>query len=93
MNENKKEVQLLRSEFITLEHKNKETTNEILKELLEDIVNVEKDFRKLVQMDNNEIVFLKQQIVSLNQEKTKIQQNSIILGTRIANVENEVGFE
>jgi lantibiotic modifying enzyme len=93
LNENKKEVQLLRSEFITLEHKNKETTNEILKELLEDIVNVEKDFRKLVQMDNNEIVFLKQQIVSLNQEKTKIQQNSIILGTRIANVENEVGFE
>lgn len=86
-------MQLLRSEFITLEHKNKETTNEILKELLEDIVNVEKDFRKLVQMDNNEIVFLKQQIVSLNQEKTKIQQNSIILGTRIANVENEVGFE
>lgn len=93
MNESKKEVQLLRSEFMTLEHKNKEVVNETLKELLEDIVNVEKDFRKLVQMDNNEIVFLKQQIAQLNQEKTKIQQNSIILGTRIANVENEVGFE
>lgn len=78
---------------MTLEHKNKEVVNETLKELLEDIVNVEKDFRKLVQMDNNEIVFLKQQIAQLNQEKTKIQQNSIILGTRIANVENEVGFE
>jgi hypothetical protein len=78
---------------VTLEHKSKETTNEILKELLEDIVNIEKDFRKLVQMDNNEIVFLKQQITQLNQEKTKIQQNCIILGTRIANVENEVGFE
>jgi lantibiotic modifying enzyme len=93
LNESKKEVQLLRSEFMTLEHKNKEVVNETLKELLEDIVNVEKDFRKLVQMDNNEIVFLKQQIAQLNQEKTKIQQNSIILGTRIANVENEVGFE
>lgn len=58
MNENKKELQLLRSECATLEAKNKESTNEILKEILEDVANLDKDFKKLVEMDNNEVAFL-----------------------------------
>ena len=37
LNDNKKEVQLLRSECATLEHHATETTNDILKEIIEDI--------------------------------------------------------
>ena len=44
LNDNKKEVQLLRSECATLEHHATETTNDILKEIIEDIANLEKDF-------------------------------------------------
>ena len=47
LNDNKKEVQLLRSECATLEHHATETTNDILKEIIEDISNLEKDFIKL----------------------------------------------
>ena len=47
LNDNKKEVQLLRSECATLEHHATETTNDILKEIIEDISNLEKDFQKL----------------------------------------------
>ena len=47
LNDNKKEVQLLRSECATLEHHATETTNDILKEIIEDISNLEKDFVKL----------------------------------------------
>ena len=47
LNDNKKEVQLLRSECATLEHHATETTNDILKEIIEDISNLEKDFFKL----------------------------------------------
>ena len=47
LNDNKKEVQLLRSECATLEHHATETTNDILKEIIEDISNLEKDFYKL----------------------------------------------
>ena len=47
LNESKKESQLLRSELATLEHKATETNNDCLKAILEDIANLEKDFRKL----------------------------------------------
>ncbi len=65
LNDNKKEVQLLRSECATLEHHATETTNDILKEIIEDISNLEKDFYKLQQSDANEVNFLKQQTNTL----------------------------
>ena len=74
LNDNKKEIQLLRSELATFEHHAIEQTNDTLKEIIEDIMNIEKDFRKLQNMDVNEIAFLKQQVGQLNQEKLKIEQ-------------------
>jgi hypothetical protein len=44
-------------------------------------------------MDNNEVKFLQQQMFQLTQEKTKIQQSVVMLDSRTANVENDVGFE
>ena len=73
LNENKKEAQLLRSECATFEHHATENTNDILKEILEDVANLEKDFRKLQQLDINEMTFLKQQQNQLQQEKMKLQ--------------------
>ena len=73
LNDNKKEVQLLRSECATLEHHATETTNDILKEIIEDIANLEKDFLKLQASDVNENTFLKQQVNTLVQEKIVVQ--------------------
>ena len=93
LNDNKKEVQLLRSECATLEHHATETTNDILKEIIEDISNLEKDFIKLQQSDINECNFLKQQTNTLVQEKIVLQQDAIALDTRITAIENDIGFE
>ena len=93
LNDNKKEVQLLRSECATLEHHATETTNDILKEIIEDISNLEKDFQKLQQSDINECNFLKQQTNTLVQEKIVLQQDAIALDTRITSIENDIGFE
>ena len=49
----------MRSELATLEHKQTELNNEGLKAILEDVLNLEKDFRKLQVVDVNEILFLK----------------------------------
>ncbi len=43
-----------------MEHHQTESNNDIMKEILEDIANLEKDFRKVQQMDVNEMAFLKQ---------------------------------
>ena len=93
LNDNKKEVQLLRSECATLEHHATETTNDILKEIIEDIANLEKDYQKLQQSDVNECNFLKQQTNTLVQEKIVLQQDAIALDTRITAIENDIGFE
>ena len=93
LNDNKKEVQLLRSECATLEHHATETTNDILKEIIEDIANLEKDFLKLQASDINENTFLKQQVNTLVQEKIVVQQDAIALDTRIHSLENDVGYE
>ena len=52
-----------------MEHHATETTNDILKEIIEDIANLEKDFQKLQINDVNEVNFLKQQVNTLVQEK------------------------
>ena len=93
MNDNKKDSQLLRSECATLEHQSTECLNDILKEILEDINNLEKDFRKLQQNDLNEVAFLKQQAAQLQQEKMRLQQNTIMVDNRVTNIEGEVGYE
>lgn len=49
----------MRSDLATFEHKQTEMNNDTLKEIMEDIANLEKDFRKLQSMDINEIAFLK----------------------------------
>ena len=54
---------MLRSELASFEHRAVETTNDTLKEIMEDIMNIERDFRKLQAMDINEQAFLKQQVI------------------------------
>ena len=71
----------------------RECLNDILKEILEDINNLEKDFRKLQQNDLNEVAFLKQQAGQLQQEKMRLQQNTIMVDNRVTNIEGEVGYE
>ena len=60
---------------------------------MEDIFNLESDFRKLQNMDINESNFLRQQYNQLINEKTKIEQSALLLDSRVTSIEHEVGFE
>ena len=64
-----------------------------MKEIIEDIANLDSDFKKLEQNDINECNFLKQQVNTLIQEKMAVQQDAIKLDTRISTIEGEVGYE
>ena len=93
LNENKKDAQLVRSELATFEHQAIELNNDTLKAIMEDILNLESDFRKMQNMDVNENGFLRQQVQQLINEKTKIEQSTLLLDSRINAIEHEVGFE
>ncbi len=47
--------------------------NDLLKQVCEDIANLESDFRKIQNADLNEMGFLKQQQQQLLQEKVNLQ--------------------
>ena len=83
----------MRSENQALEHKSKERCNEIVKSVLDDLTNFEKEFKRVIQNDKTESDFLKQQIASLNQDKIKLQQSTISLDSRLKSCEVEVGVE
>ena len=76
-----------------MEHRAKEKCNEITKSVLDDLSNLEKEFKRVIQNDKSEIDFLKQQISSLNQDKSKLQQSTIGLDSRLKSCEAEVGVE
>ena len=59
LQDNKRDSQILRSECATLEHAQTEFLNELLKQVCQDIANLEGDFRKVQNADLNEMAFLK----------------------------------
>ena len=60
---------------------------------MDDLSNLEKEFKRVIQNDKTENDFLKQQIASLNQDKIKLQQSTIGLESRMKTCEVEVGVD
>jgi len=50
---------LIRSESQALENKNKETCNDIMNKVLDDLERLNKDFKKMVNEEKHENVFLR----------------------------------
>ena len=92
LQENKKNAQILRSENISLEHTAKQKFNELIKNIMDSLSNLEKDFKRAIQTNRNETDFIKSQVQGLNSDKSKIQQSVININTRMTTCENEVGM-
>jgi len=92
LNENIKNGQILRGENIGLEHKSKEKCNDIIKSLMDDLYNFDKDLQRIMQNDKAETNFFKQQLNALNQDKLKLQQSVIILDSKMKSCETDVGI-
>lgn len=62
-----------------------------MKEILEDIGNLEKDYKKLQQEDIHSMTHLKQQTQQLQTEKGNLQQKKVLLENQISAIESDVG--
>lgn len=60
---------------------------------LDSLEKLNQEFHKLQHESRDEDNFLKQQLNTLGQEKTKIEQSVLILGTRVSESEGQVGIE
>ncbi len=60
---------------------------------MDDFINLEKEFKKVIQNDKSEVDFLRQQIYAINQDKIKLQQSTIGLESRMKTCEVEIGYD
>mmetsp|Transcript_57434 Transcript_57434/g.65524 ORF Transcript_57434/g.65524 Transcript_57434/m.65524 type:complete len:165 (+) Transcript_57434:193-687(+) len=93
LHENSKEIQMLRGDESGLEHFCKDSCDEITQLLMTELGKVHDDLKKVISVDKQESSFLKNQVNTLSQEKMKLQQNALILESRIVDVEAQVGVD
>lgn len=93
LNENKKCGMTLKGELISLEGTIKEKCNELSKCIIDDLSNFDKDLKRVIQNDRTETDFFKVQLNSLNDDKVKLQKETISLQSRMRTCEVDVGVD
>ena len=93
LNENKKCGMILKGELISLEGTIKEKCNELSKCIIDDLANFDKDLKRVIQNDRTETDFFKVQMNSLNDDKVKLQKETISLQSRMRTCECEIGVD
>jgi len=83
---------MIRADIMAIEHQLKEGNTELMRALMDECLRVEKDFKKIISVEKSEGEFLKQQMRQMNQDKMKLQQNTLVLENRVEASENDVGF-
>jgi len=90
---NQNDSQLIRSEVGHLEGRSSESSNDIMNSTLDSLEKLNQAFHLLQHESKAEDNFLKQQLTALGQEKTKLEQSVLMLGTRVAESETQVGVQ
>lgn len=93
LDDSKKNTQMIRADIMAIEHSMKEGNSEMMRAMMEECLRVEKEFRKIANIEKSENEFLKQQMRQLTQDKMKLQQNTLVLENRVEASENDVGFK
>ena len=93
LNENKKAGMIIKGDLSVLETSIKEKCNELCKCVMDDIANFDKDLKRVIQNDKTETDFFKTQTNSLNDDKIKLQKETISLQSRMKTCEIDVGVE
>ena len=93
LNENKNCGMTLKGELISLEGTIKEKCNELSKCIIDDLSNFDKDLKRVIQNDRTETDFFKVQLNSLNDDKVKLQKETISLQSRMRTCEVDIGVD
>ncbi|CAG9325431.1 unnamed protein product [Blepharisma stoltei] len=93
MHDSKQDYEQLRSEAKAMEAQNNRDTNDITDRILDELDRIEQEFKKQAGESKTESGFLKQQIASVTQEKMKLEQNYLLLATRVGEAERVIGIE
>ena len=93
LNENKKSSMMMKGGLSNLEGTIKEKCNELCKSIMDDLSNFDKDLKRVIQNDRTETNFFKVQTNALNDDKVKLQKETIALQSRMRTCEIDIGVE
>ena len=83
----------LKGSIKTLEYKSNESCNSLTSSVLSALSQLEKDFKVFAREESSDSSTIKQQLISLNQEKMKVEQHAMLLDSRVSEAEKEIGIE
>ena len=83
----------MKGELISLAGTIKEKCNELSKCIIDDLSNFDKDLKRVIQNDRTETDFFKVQLNSLNDDKVKLQKETISLQSRMRTCEVDIGVD
>ena len=92
MHENATTYKQLDTELQHFEKLTESIYTDLANAILDNIEFIETDFKKIMAEEKSACSFIKQELASLNQDKMKIEQNCLLLGTRTEEVEKTVGI-
>ena len=93
LNENKKTSMMMKGGLSNLEGTIKEKCNELCKSIMDDLSNFDKDLKRVIQNDRTETNFFKVQTNALNDDKVKLQKETIALQSRMRACEIDIGVD
>jgi len=93
MSETHQSYKQLQSSLKSMETQNKDETDEIHTKILEDVQNLEVQLRQIQEESKSDVSFLKQQIGTGTQEFMKMEQDVLLLGSRVKEIESLIGAE
>ena len=88
----RKDLQNLKTELQKLEQLGLDQNSDLNRMLFNEIMRVEDNFRKSGKKDREELDFFGQQMKFLKHDKTKLEDAMELLGLRVNECENDVGF-
>ncbi|OMJ92529.1 hypothetical protein SteCoe_4660 [Stentor coeruleus] len=89
--ESVKDSQILRSNFTSMMHANKETNDVMKNEILDVISSVRNEFLKFVQAEEENVKDIDKELVVLNIEKHSVYDGILLLNKRIREIEEDFG--
>ena len=84
---------LVKAELKSIDGRKNEACNDLTTSSLDSLEALQREFKQLVSEEKTTVSFLKEQLANLSQEKLKLEQNTILLNTRVTEVEKEVGID
>lgn len=87
------ELDALKLELNQCEKKNKNELELFSRSFYPEITRLSKEVRRIMEIENNELVTLKKQTHQLSQERIKLQNDTLVLENKVVETDKDLGFK